>query len=167
MSTKHPFLKMASMALFGAMVATSALAQHHDNKGGSMGGTFGGVRSASPHSTSGYPHGTANPSWHEFNHNAPAVRVNPHRFGSSVLPTPNRWRGDVSRFDRGRWSAGAWRHENHGGRYGWWWVLGPDWYFYNAPIYPYPDSFYPPDAATGWWYWCEAYQEYYPYVTDC
>ena len=19
----------------------------------------------------------------------------------------------------------------------------------------------------GWWYWCEAYQEYYPYVTDC
>jgi hypothetical protein len=25
---------------------------------------------------------------------------------------------------------------------GWWWVIGPAWYLYPAPIYPYPD----PDA---------------------
>jgi hypothetical protein len=22
---------------------------------------------------------------------------------------------------------------------GWWWVIGPAWYLYPAPIYPYPD----------------------------
>jgi hypothetical protein len=21
--------------------------------------------------------------------------------------------------------------------------------------------------AEGYWYWCDAYQQYYPYVTDC
>jgi hypothetical protein len=95
------------------------------------------------------------------------VRVFPHRFGTSVLPVPHAWHGNFHDFDRGRWHGGAWRHEFHGGRLGWWWVVGPDWYYYDAPIYPYPDSFAPPGEYYGWWYWCDAYQEYYPYVTYC
>jgi hypothetical protein len=188
MSAKHLLLAIASAAL----MVTSALAQHHGGTGGSMGASspsggsygashasggphgtsgypHGGARGSMgvPRGTSGYPHGTVNPTWHDFSHNAPPVRVNPHRYGSSVLPTPNRWRGNIGSFDRNRWSRGQWRHERHGGRYGWWWIVGPDWYFYDVPIYPYPDSYFPPDEDSGWWYWCEAYQEYYPYVTDC
>jgi hypothetical protein len=36
------------------------------------------------------------------------------------------------------WRGGHWRHGNHDGRYGWWWVVGGIWYFYPTPIYPYP-----------------------------
>jgi hypothetical protein len=59
-----------------------------------------------------------------------------------------------TQFDRGRfygrdyahftprevtlWHGGAWRHEFHDGRYGWWYAVDGIWYFYNEPIYPYP-----------------------------
>ena len=56
---------------------------------------------------------------------------------------------------------------NHGGQLGWWWVVGPDWYFYNEPVYPYPDLYTPYNQPIGWWYWCDPYAEYYPYVTYC
>ncbi|HUZ71675.1 MAG TPA: hypothetical protein VMU87_01710 [Stellaceae bacterium] len=59
-----------------------------------------------------------------------------------------------------------------GGRLGWWWVVGPTWYFYPAPIYPYPypDPYVPPvvtapPAAT--WYYCSNPAGYYPYVPQC
>lgn len=167
MATKHILLAIAGAALLGAILSTSALGQPHGSKDHPMSSTLGRTHTPTPPATRGYPHGTVNPTWNEFRHNAPTVRVNPHRYGSSVLPTPNRWRGDVNRFDRHRWSRGEWRHERRDGRLGWWWVIGPNWYYYNAPIYPYPDSYFPPDYDSGWWYWCEAYQEYYPYVTYC
>ena len=177
MSPKLLLLAMASSVL----LVTSALAQHHGGAG-SIGGTsssgahgsYGTGQAGSPHGPSnqpygmtGYPRGTTNPTWHDFRHNAPPVRIAPHRYQGSVLPTPNRWHGNVGTFDRSRWSNGHWRHERHGGRFGWWWTVGPDWYFFDSPIYPYPDSYFPPGENMGWWYWCEAYQEYYPYVTDC
>ena len=80
------------------------------------------------------------------------------------------------------WRSGSWHHGRHGGRLGWWWVVGGIWYFYPAPIYPYPDPYVPPyvvvqpapPAATPAvpapaqnWYYCEASQEYYPYVSIC
>ena len=39
---------------------------------------------------------------------------------------------------RDRWYQGRWRHGDHGGRQGWWRVIGSSWYFYPAPVYPYP-----------------------------
>jgi hypothetical protein len=36
------------------------------------------------------------------------------------------------------WHRGAWHHEFHDGRYGWWYAVDGIWYFYPAPIYPYP-----------------------------
>ena len=82
--------------------------------------------------------------------------------------------------DRDAWRGGAWRHEWHDGRLGWWWVLGSSWYFYPEPIYPYPpyeQSVYAapyaplPDAG-GWpspqfWYFCDDPTGYYPYVASC
>jgi hypothetical protein len=84
-----------------------------------------------------------------------------------------RWHGDIRHFevhDRGVWRSGHWRHGVHGGRSGWWWVVGPTWYYYPAPIYPYPDPYWPPDAgavAPGYWFYCPDNGAYYPYAADC
>jgi hypothetical protein len=77
------------------------------------------------------------------------------------------WHGDMHHFDHGRWQGGHWWHGTYAGRVGWWWIVGPDWYWYPAAIYPYPNPYIPPDQAAGFWYWCDAYQQYYPYVGAC
>ena len=88
--------------------------------------------------------------------------------------------GDIRHFrdaDMHRWRGGHWMHARHGGRFGWWWVVGGAWYFYPAPIYPYPNPYVPPvamvpgppppQAATQYWYYCNSARGYYPYVTSC
>jgi hypothetical protein len=63
-------------------------------------------------------------------------------------------------------------------------VVGGLWYFYPEPVYPYPDPYIPPvvvvqptvpvaptapvpAAAPQYWYYCEASQNYYPYIATC
>jgi hypothetical protein len=105
--------------------------------------------------------------------------------------------GDIRHFearDMGHWRDGRWRHGWHDGHLGWWWVVGGFWYFYPAPIYPYPDPYTPPvvveqappavviqqapPAAPSSaqapatpppqvWHYCEASKSYYPYVASC
>jgi len=41
-----------------------------------------------------------------------------------------------------RWHQGYWFHGTYVGRAGWWWIMGPSWYYYDSPAYPYP-----PDGA--------------------
>lgn len=89
------------------------------------------------------------------------------------------WQGDIHHFndrDFGRWRSGGWFHGYHDGRFGWWWTVGPDFYFYPAPIYPYPDPYVPPavvvtpapaQPAAPTWYYCANPQGYYPYVAQC
>lgn len=91
------------------------------------------------------------------------------------------WRGDIRHFgghDFNRWQQGRWYHGAHGGRSGWWWIVGPSWYFYLAPIYPYPDPYQPPALADiappvppgtppRYWYYCADPPGYYPYVAWC
>jgi hypothetical protein len=48
---------------------------------------------------------------------------------------------DVHRFgvdELARWRGGYWRNSCFGGRCGWWWFTGGQWYFYERPVYPYP-----------------------------
>lgn len=93
-----------------------------------------------------------------------------------------RWHGDIRHFrqhDFGYWRHGRWINGYHGGRRGWWWVVGPSWYWYAAPVYPYPDPYLPPLAvapvvpaapaapAPSYWYWCPDSRQYYPYVAEC
>jgi hypothetical protein len=100
----------------------------------------------------------------------------------AALAQPHRWDGDIHHFqgrDFERWRGGAWFHGPHGGRDGWWWVVGPDFYFYPAPVYPYPDPYTPPVVAVAppvapapapaaqTWYYCANPQGYYPYVPQC
>jgi hypothetical protein len=100
------------------------------------------------------------------------------------------WRGDIRHFegrDSHQWRSGYWHHGDHGGRLGWWWVMGGLWYFYPQPVYPYPDPYLPStvviqqtvpvapapvppvvtQAAPQVWYYCEASASYYPYVPTC
>ena len=68
------------------------------------------------------------------------------------------------------------------GRWGWWWIVGPTWYFYPEPVYPYPNPYEPPVAVIVQpapakpappppppqnWYYCESAKGYYPYVPAC
>jgi hypothetical protein len=95
----------------------------------------------------------------------------------------HRWHGDIARFhehDWGLWRGGRWVHEDHDGRFGWWWIAGDAWYWYPAPIYPYPDPYQPPETVAQapsdappaapmpkTWYFCEGANGYYPYVASC
>ncbi|HUL66625.1 MAG TPA: hypothetical protein VLW55_18655 [Burkholderiaceae bacterium] len=97
-------------------------------------------------------------------------------------PAP-QWHGDIHHFpehDWHTWRGGHWVHGPHMGRLGWWWVVGSVWYFYPAPVYPYPNPYEPPPVVlvtppkegpppppTQYWYYCEATKGYYPYVPTC
>jgi hypothetical protein len=109
-------------------------------------------------------------------HGAQAAPFGPHH---------GRTRGDVSVFrerDLHIWRGGHWYHGSHGGYSGWWWIVGGVYYWYPAPVYPYPDPYVPsstmerqPDAGSpvsaasqaGTWYYCDSAKAYYPYVSDC
>ena len=81
--------------------------------------------------------------------------------------------------DMGVWRGGQWVHGWHDGRYAWWWNVDGGWYFYPAPIYPFPTYVPPaivvqqaPPVPTGlppaqFWYYCDNPQGYYPYVAAC
>jgi hypothetical protein len=98
-----------------------------------------------------------------------------------------QWHGGIEHFherDYHVWRQGHWEHRWHDGRYGWWWFAAGLWYFYPAPIYPYPDPYQPPvvvvpPAAAAapvapagppppqYWYYCDSPGGYYPYVPTC
>jgi hypothetical protein len=79
---------------------------------------------------------------------------------------PN-WHGGRGQFHSFQWHTGHWWHGRRDSRLGWWWNVGPNWYWYPAAIYPYPDPFTPPHQSSGYWYWCDFYQNYYPNVASC
>lgn len=104
-------------------------------------------------------------------------------------PPRRAWHhNDIRHFegrDRHAWRSGHWHNGRHGGRLGWWWVVGGAWYLYNAPVYPYPNPYVPPVVVVEpppavapapvvvappvehYWYYCETSQTYYPYVASC
>ncbi len=72
------------------------------------------------------------------------------------------------------WHRGHWIHSRHLGRLGWWWVIGGAWYFYPAPIYPYPEPplvvVTPPPPALippQYYYYCPYPPGYYPGLPAC
>jgi hypothetical protein len=152
----------------GALAAPVFAQGGHDGPRGRGGPSAAGPARGSmraPAIMNGGPQGPR--SWNDFHHDTAPAKVSPHRYGTTNLPRPNNWRGTFSDFELPFWQAGRWEHLNHGGRFGWWWVVGPDWYFYDAPVYPYPDIYTPVGEPFGWWYWCDFSEEYYPYVTTC
>jgi hypothetical protein len=84
---------------------------------------------------------------------------------------------DIHRFhdrDFDVWRTGRWYQGRHGGRLGWWWVLGNAWYYYPQPVYPYPDPYTPPVAVPPppgpprqVFYYCPRPHGYFPYIPAC
>lgn len=107
----------------------------------------------------------------------PGFRVRgPGRVTVRVNPFRARLGWHVNRFsprERAAWQHGRWWHGRHRGRIGWWWWLNGSWFFYNAPVYPYPgyvsETYYDEAAEDygNYWYYCRDPQGYYPYVRDC
>jgi len=57
------------------------------------------------------------------------------------------WHGDMRAFhehDIERWHGGRWYKGRHGDHLGWWWIVGGVYYWYDRPVYPYPDPYVPP-----------------------
>jgi hypothetical protein len=42
--------------------------------------------------------------------------------------------GSFNERERAVWLGGRWRHEQHFGRYGYWWEVNGVWYFYDQPM---------------------------------
>jgi hypothetical protein len=99
----------------------------------------------------------------------------------SVLADDHWHHGDMRRFhdyDERAWHGGHWFHGDYGGRSCWWWIVGGSWYFYPAPVYPYPDPYVPPVVVPAqpmppsapsptYWYYCPNPPGYYPYTAAC
>jgi hypothetical protein len=97
----------------------------------------------------------------------------------TAMAQRDHFHGDIHHFrdhDMDYWRGGHWFNGPHGGRAGWWWIVGDTWYFYPAPVYPYPDPYLPPGMApapapapapVATWYYCPNPQGYYPYVGQC
>jgi len=96
--------------------------------------------------------------------NAPAALAQHH---------DDHWHdNDIHHFndhDMGVWRGGHWFHGPYSGRTGWWWIVSGVYYFYPAPIYPYPDPYVPPMVAPtpAYWFYCSNPPGYYPYVPQC
>ncbi len=74
------------------------------------------------------------------------------------------------------WRRGEWRHVWHDGHLAWWWYVDGLWFFYPAPIYPYPgyigstyyyDYYGEYGTPAYYWYYCEDPPGYYPYIQQC
>jgi hypothetical protein len=121
--------------------------------------------------TQGYaqtpPHG------HAPSHGGPpGGHPGPH--GAPHFTFAHRDFGHFTADEHARWIGGRWNHGYHNGRFGWWWFAGGAWYFYNAPIYPYPgyvsDDYVDADdygAPGQFWYYCQNPPGYYPYIQRC
>ena len=102
--------------------------------------------------------------------------------GREIHRVGEGWRGDRHTVEV--WRGGNWVHDRHDGRYGWWWVAAGMWYFYPAPVFPYPDPYTPPVVVINqqppapqatvqaqpplqYWYYCDSLKTYYPYASSC
>ena len=167
--------KFAHLAggLTAALLATCALAADPPHSGGHVAGApHGGMPPRGFHAAPPSFHGQLpQGSWR-----AGSPRYEQGRPGHDLSVFNGRRYSGFTAADRSQWQTGAWRHEYHNGHMGWWWVVGSFWFFYPAPIYPYPTyvgpdyyydyyGLYPQPAY--YWYYCEDPPGYYPAVQAC
>ena len=103
----------------------------------------------------------------------PSMGGHPGFHGGGHFAFTHRDFGHFTPREHGAWIGGRWNHGWHNGRLGWWWFAGGAWYFYDAPVYPYPgyvsDYYVDEDygAPGAYWYYCSSPPGYYPYVQRC
>jgi hypothetical protein len=177
---------LAAGAAVLALIAPQLTLAADPHDGGPRGGGMGGQVASGPHG--GVSHGgpmpprgfhAAPPTFHgalpQGGHGG-GPRYELGRPGHDLGAFNGRRFSQFTGADRDAWRGGAWRHESHNGHLGWWWVVGGLWFFYPAPIFPYPDyvgpdyyydyyNYYP--APRAYLYYCEDPPGYYPDVQDC
>jgi hypothetical protein len=89
----------------------------------------------------------------------------------SLAQEHGHWRHDHPHgYDWDHWRRGGWINGWHEGRFGWWWVIEGAWFYYPAPIYPYPQPpvvVVTPQVQPGYYYYCPNPSGYYPTVPQC
>jgi hypothetical protein len=168
---KLGFALSLTMALAAATAMSAQAEEHHGHPGGHGGTHHGGTM---PHGHNMGPgHGMQG---HGFNRGGRGYQHGRGFAGRGHYRFQHRDYSHFSAHERAMWRGGRWHHGWHDGRNGWWWDVGGLWYFYAAPIYPYPlvvSDFYwsapvmAPAYAPGYWYWCPTYGAYYPTVASC
>src|SRR5262249_62311090 len=121
---------------------------------------------------------------HDFQRPSRSFRGTPRDFqgsrGSSHVSASHQFQGfhghDYNHFtsaERHAWQHGNWHHGRHHGRFGWWFIADNFWYFYDAPIYPFPTyvSYYYDDNYYGgddyFLDCCGDSGGYFPHVQRC
>jgi hypothetical protein len=156
-----PMQAGAILVLSGILLAPIVASAQQQGK--EIGGSHGAVPGSGPRH--GGPVAGSRPSGGHVAPPAGGIARGGHfsAAGGTWSPHP-AWRG-AGEFNQ--WRGGHWWWGSYGGRYGAWWIVGPDWYWYPNELAVIPDPMTPPAMAPGFWYWCEAYQQYYPYVGAC
>jgi hypothetical protein len=166
----------AALALPGA-----ALAQRGGGEGHSGGGHSGGEARGGGARGDGFHEGGGFRSGGDFHGGAGFRGSAGFRGGFASSGFRSRFAaGPIGRFgarDFDAWRDGFWWHGFRGSRLGWWWFTDGFWYWYDAPIYPYPefvadydlpgDSYGPGDPPGPVWYYCYNPAGYYPTVHAC
>jgi hypothetical protein len=113
----------------------------------------------------------------------PTVQAQPRSVGPAIHFRGRDFR-TLNPAERADWLRGRWHHGCRNRICGWWWFTGTYWYWYAAPIYPYPDyiSTYeaeesdeeapaeatpPPDLSGDTYYYCADPSGYYPEISAC
>jgi len=92
------------------------------------------------------------------------VYAEPRYYGGRVYSAPRYYA--APRYDPFAWRQGRWLRSEHLGHFGWWWVVGPNWYPYTGPVYPYPAYGAWTSLPSQNWY-CDSADAYYPDITEC
>lgn len=189
---------LPALLLGSTLLAGAAYAQHKDNNNTNDNGTPSSWHwsSPAPHSTHTPPpppkSGPNNSGNTHADPGHPTFGGHPNYAGQPPQHTGQnqaRWNHvvtfhdrNVAHFnaqDRSMWTHGQWRHTKHHGRNGWWWYTNGAWFFYDEPVYPYPETVSDdysfdddyadaPDQSGGYvWYYCNNPPGYYPYVQSC
>jgi hypothetical protein len=134
------FRTIAVVAAILLAVGAGAARAEEEHHGGGGGGEHQGP--AGPH-PGGAPHPGAGPM-----HAGPAMHGGPAAHspaGLGHIPAGHAdfrgFHGDPRHWDArhfAMWRGGGWHHGCYFGRCGWWWLVDGVWYWYAAPVYPFP-----------------------------
>jgi hypothetical protein len=136
-----------ALLVFGTIALVPGISEANRGSAGHGGGFRGGVAHVAPsHGSGGHVGG--------FRRGVPIAGVPGRRFHGGPVVRSFPGRSGVRAFIGGGAIAAPL------------YSYGP-YYAYSAPYYSYAPGYAAPAAAPGYWYYCPAYQAYYPYVEDC
>lgn len=139
--------RFGAMLLIGAMlvIPTFAEAQQRET-GGEHGGAPVGVAAHAGHAG---PVAVSRPGGGHI-----AAQVGEIARGGHFAADQGNWSAHPAWRGAGafsKWRGGHWWQGAYEGRYGAWWIVGPDWYWYPTEVAVIPNPMTPPGMTLGFW----------------